>query len=169
VVSVAYIFGWVGAKATFMILLISGGASLVTVFKDVRENFPSDFEAYRDFFLSYLGISILLIALYTWKPMVNFTFPFIHIFLFSIVSIGLVSYGFKKRYGRDYTTGRVIGVAEKTSVKVNYDIRASVKPGIYSFENPSGVKVGDVAKLELDSSLLNLRGKKPRAIIEVMK
>ncbi|NOZ77366.1 MAG: DUF2101 domain-containing protein, partial [Euryarchaeota archaeon] len=129
------------------------------------DSLPDDFAAYRDFFLSYLGISFLLILVKKWKPTVDFAFPFAHLFILSVFGIAVLSVAFKRKYGRDYTFGRVIKGGNRIRVKVNYDLRASVKPGVYTLDNPSGAREGDLVKLRVEDSFFNLRGKKPVEVV----
>ncbi|MEE8167396.1 MAG: DUF2101 family protein [Candidatus Hydrothermarchaeales archaeon] len=130
--------------------------SLLLTFS-LKEYFE-EFEAYRDFFLSYLGISILLVLVKRVKPTLDFAFPYIHLVVISLVYIALFSTFFKKRYARDYTYGKVIAGGDPMTVKVNYDICASVKPGVLLFKNDVKAGEGDVVKLGVEKSFLNLRG-----------
>jgi uncharacterized membrane protein len=164
--AVAYIFNAVSGRTLILASIISGGPALYLVFSQIKEHFGEDFDAYRDFFLSYLAISLLLIVVKRWKPIVGFAFPFAHLFIISILAIGMLSFVFRRKYGRDYTTGRVVEAGERVKVKVNYDIRAGVKPGRYTFDNVTGAKEGEVVKLKIDGGFLNLRGKKPVGVLK---
>jgi len=165
-VAVVYIFRGLSALPLTLLLAVSGGVSIYLIFTDIKEHFADDFYAYRDFFLSYLAISLLLIGIKGWKPVIDFPFPFAHLFLFSLLAIGVMSAAFKNKYGRDFTTGRVLEAGERIKVKLNYDIRASVKPGVYTFDNVTGAKVGDMVKLKVEKGFWNLRGKKPVGVIK---
>ncbi|NOZ77207.1 MAG: DUF2101 domain-containing protein, partial [Euryarchaeota archaeon] len=66
ITAVTYIFTAVSPKLLALLLVLSGGCSLYLVFTDVKDSLPDDFAAYRDFFLSYLGISFLLILVKKW-------------------------------------------------------------------------------------------------------
>jgi uncharacterized membrane protein len=78
----------------------------------------------------------------------------------------MISVIFKKKYGRDYTFGKVIDIKNNTiKVKVNYDLRSSVKPGIYIFEKRLEAKKGDILKLKTERSFLNLRGSKVTEVL----
>jgi uncharacterized membrane protein len=162
--SVFFIFDFLSFQKFIVIALISGLYSLYTLFSQVKKYFRQDFNAYRDFFVSYLGISIVLVLLKIFIPRINFAFPYIHFVVVSIAAVYLVSFIFKKKHARDYTFGRVVEIKDKVKVKINYDICASVKPGVYAFEK-ANAREGDRVKIKVEKGFLNLRGAK---ITEVM-
>jgi uncharacterized membrane protein len=85
----------------------------------------------------------------------------------SIVFVGIVLAAFKKKYGREYTFGKVIEVKDDlVKVKVNYDICSSVKPGLHYFRYKN-VKEGDVVKLRTQRGFFTITGSKVVEIIEV--
>jgi uncharacterized membrane protein len=155
--SVGYVFGFLGA-IVLVVLFALGAYSLYLTSAELREHFKPDYHAYRIFFLSYFAISLLLIVVRIIKPAVNFGFPQFHLLVVSTVSVVGASYLFKQRYARDYTFGRVTKDGDFMSVKVNYDLLSSVKPGVHVFENKTGAKEGDIVKLLVQSSGLNLQG-----------
>jgi len=165
--SVLFIFGFFGPKVFLALAVISGGGSLLLI-SSLREYFEQDFKAYRDFFAAYLGISVALVLIKAVKPVFSAAFPNLHLVVFSIMYIAALSFLFKRKYGREYTFGRVIEDGETLKIKVNYDIRASVKPCIAAFKNTVNAKKGDVVKLDTKKSFLNLRGSKIASIIEVL-
>lgn len=163
--SVLFVFGFLGARF-YALLLLLGGYSLYLIPK-LREHFPRDYNAYRDFFLGYLGVAALLVMVKTAKPVSNPFFPNLHLVVLSIVYIVLFSYFFKRRYGRSYTYGRVIQGGSIARVKLNYDIRASVKPGIVNLPNGVAAKRGDVVVVEVEKSPFNLLGRRAVGILKV--
>jgi uncharacterized membrane protein len=164
VFAVFYIFELLGFKSLIFFLLVLGSYSLFLTFS-LREHFSDDFPAYRDFFLSYLGIATFLVVVKQVKPRMAVGFPFFHLFVLSIVLVVLVSFVFKRRYGRDYTFGRVIErKGGLIKVKVNYDICSSVKPGVHTFRG--NAKKGDVVKLRTERGFFNLRGSRVVEIID---
>lgn len=167
--SVLYIFRFVSFKFFFLAALAAGGYAAYLLFSTVRSYFAEDFAAYRDFFMSYLSASALLVLINYKKPVLGFSFPYLHLVLFSLAYIVAFSYFFRKKYGREYTFGRVIESNGLLKVKVNYDIRASVKPGIHVFENKLNAKKGDIVKLRVEKGFFNLRGNRVIAVEEVVK
>lgn len=164
--SVLFIFGFLALKVFLVLAAIFGGGSLILI-SSLRKHFESDFAAYRDFFAAYLGISIALVLIKAVKPIFTEAFP-MHLVAFSIIYIAALSFLFKRKHGRKYTFGRVIEGGEILKIKVNYDIRSSVKPCIVALKNTVNAKKGDVVKLETKKSFLNLRGSKITGIIEAV-
>ncbi len=161
--AVLYVFGFL--KPVFALSsLVLGGYSLYLIPK-LREHFPGDHNAYRDFFLGYLGIAVLLVLVKLSIPSFNPLFPNLHLVVISIAYILLFSHFFKGKYGRSYTYGRVIEGGNPAKVKLNYDIRASVKPGIVGLENLVNAREGEVVKVEVERSRFNLRGCKAVRIL----
>lgn len=161
--SVVYVFGFISGRAYAASLLI--GVYPVLLFSKLREFYHDDYPAYRDFFLGYITIALLLVIIKTVKPLGHPIFPNLHLVVFSILYITAFSYFFKKKYGRNYTYGKVIEGGSPARVKLHYDLRASVKPAVALLENDAGVKEGDIVVLEVDSSVLNLRGRKALRIL----
>lgn len=156
--AVVFVFGFLSIRILAFLFIVFGAYALYLTLVQLKGHFSDDYPAYRAFFLSYLAISVLLIAVKFVKPTVNFFFPFFHFLLLSMVSVAGVSFLFKRKYGRNYTFGRIIKGGDMIAVKVNYDIRSSVKPGVHTFENRANAKEGDVVKLLVESSRFNLRG-----------
>jgi uncharacterized membrane protein len=163
--SVLFVFGFLGARL-YALLFLLGGYSLYIVLK-LREHFPRDYNAYRDFFLGYLGVAVLLVVAKTVRPSFTPFFPNLHLVIISIIYIIIFSYFFKAKYGRNYTYGKVIEGGSIARVKLSYDICASVKPGVVSLINEIGAKKGDVVVVEVEKSPFNLRGKKVVRILRV--
>jgi|Deesub1362A_J573_1020465.scaffolds.fasta_scaffold00350_35 uncharacterized membrane protein len=164
--SVIYIFEF-STSQVIIVGLILIGSYFLSLLTSLKKYYASDFPAYRDFFLSYFGISLVLLITKIIKPTVKVGFQFLHLFAISIILVGAVSIVFKKKYGRDYTFGKVIEVSsERMMVKVNYDLMAGTKPGVYIFENNINARVGDTLKLLTKRGLFNLRGSR---VIEVLE
>ena len=165
IASVGYVFGFLGARA--LVLLFAIGAYLLYLTNaEIRQHFTPDYVAFRTFFLSYCAISLLLIVVRIIKPTVDFGFPQFHLLVVSMISVVGASYFFKRRYARNYTFGRVTKGGDFMSIKVNYDLLSSVKPGVHMFENKTGAKEGDIVKLLVQSSGLNLQGSR---VVGVMR
>jgi uncharacterized membrane protein len=165
--TVLYVFGFLKAMVFALFFLVLGGYSLYIIPK-LREFFTMDYNAYRDFFLGYLGIAMLLVLFKTAVPSFNPLFPNLHLVVLSIAYILVFSHFFKKKYGRSYTYGRVIEGGNPAKIKLNYDIRASVKPGIASLENLVNAGEGEMVKVEVMRSRFNLKGCKAIKILGVL-
>ncbi len=166
--AVLYIFNTLG-KGKFIILgLISGLSSVYLIFITMKEHFDQDYNAYRDFFLSYLAMAMVLIIIKRIKPSVNFLFPYFHLVLASVIGVVAIDVLFKKKYGRDYTIGRVLVAGSMATVKFNYDICASIKPGILLLENSIKAGEGDTVKLKVEKGFLNLKGSRVTEIVGVV-
>lgn len=163
--SVLYVFGLINGKL-YVLSLSVGGYPLLLLPK-LRSFYHEDYPAYRDFFLGYLTVALLLVILKLVKPVGHPLLPNLHLVIFSIIYIAAFSYLFKKKYGRNYTYGEVITGGPSAQVKLNYDLRASVKPAVASLKNEAGAQKGDIVIVEVGNSLLNLRGRKPLRIIKV--
>jgi uncharacterized membrane protein len=155
--SVSFVFGFLGLRV-LGIFAVFGVYSLYLTHAQLKEHFRDDYHAYRAFFVSYFAISVLLVFVRFVKPTVNFVFPYFHLLAISAVSVVGASYLFKRKYGRNYTFGRVTKGGDFMSVKVNYDLLSSVKPGVHTFENRSEAKEGDIVKLMVEASGLNIGG-----------
>ncbi len=156
--AVVFVFGFLSVRILAFLFIVFGSYSLYLTLVQLKEHFSDDYPAYRAFFLSYLAISVLLVVVKFVKPAVNIIFPSFHILLLSMVSVAAVSLIFKHKYGRNYTFGRVVEGGDNITVKVNYDLCSSVKPGVHTFENRTNAKEGDIVKLLVESSSFNLRG-----------
>ncbi len=154
---VGYVFGFLDTRI-LTIFVLFGGYSLYMALVQLKEHFIDDYSAYRTFFLSYFAISVLLVLVKSVKPTVNFVFPYFHLLAISVFSVVAASYLFKQKYARNYTFGRVTKGGDFISVKVNYDLRSSVKPGVHVFENKHDAKEGDIVKLLVESHGFNLSG-----------
>ncbi len=167
VLAVLYIFDkFVGPILSLLSIII--GVSAVSSVSSLKEHF-SDYDAYKAFFVSYIGIAIVLLLVKKVKPTLSSGFPYLHFVLITLAYILVFSYFFRGRYSRDYTFGRVIKGGDPMSLKVNYDIAASVKPSTYVFKNDIEAKEGDVVKLAVSRGFLNLSGSRVTAVLELVK
>ncbi|HNR26003.1 MAG TPA: DUF2101 family protein, partial [Methanobacteriaceae archaeon] len=168
-----YIFNFISLP----LLLILGAVMVVylvyILFKKVKVMYGPDFPAYRDFFLMYILVGIVLVLVGTNSNFVmafSFEFfPSISLLIFALIAVAVVFLIFRIRYSRDFTFGRVVEAGEKTAyVKVDYDIRSNVKPDLYIVDNLYGAKTGDDVKLKVDGNIIS-GGNKPVSILAVMK
>ena len=133
----------------------------------------SEFPAYRDFFMMYLAVGIILVLVGTNSNLVMaFSlsyFPSLTILIFAVVSVAVVYLIFRIRYHRNFTYGVVIETGEKMAyVKVEYDIRSNVKPDIYVVENDYGASDGDTVKLKTEQKIFSNSGNKPVSVMETV-
>ncbi|NOZ59645.1 MAG: DUF2101 domain-containing protein [Euryarchaeota archaeon] len=166
-VAVLLIFDFLSPRAGAVLLLLLGAACLLVTFGQVREHFGGDFPAYRDFFLAYFLITLLLLLLSRLVPSPGWGYPNVHLFLFAILAVGVFSAYFKRQHARDFTYGRVLKGGSVALVKTSYDIRAGVKPGMHLVPNDAGAGEGEVVKLRVEKSFFNLRGNPVVEILEV--
>jgi uncharacterized membrane protein len=160
------LYGIIGAAVTIYILY--------TLFNRVRVMYGPDFPAYRDFFLMYIAVGIILVLVGSNPNFVlafSFQFlPSLTILIFAVILVILVFLIFRIRYSRDYTYGKVLETGKKIAyVKVDYDIRSNVKPDTYTVDNNYGAKDGDTVKLKIEKKLFSSGGNKPISIIETVQ
>ena len=132
--------------------------------------YKNDFQAYRDFFLMYIAVGILLVLVNSNSNFVmafSFTpLPSLTVLIFAVVAVVAVFLIYRVRYYRNFTYGTVIEEGKNTAyVKVEYDIRSNVKPDIYIVENRVNAINGEYVKLKLEEKILSTSGNKPIAII----
>ncbi|MDD3754577.1 MAG: DUF2101 family protein [Methanobacterium sp.] len=157
--------------AIISILLV--GFILYTLFNRVKVMYGPEFPAYRDFFLMYIAVGIVLVLVGT-NPTLIITFswsyfPSLTILIFSMIAVAVVYLVFRIRYHRDFTYGVVVETGEKMAyVKVEYDIRSNVKPDIYIVDNSYGASSGNLVKLKTENKVLSNSGNKPISIIETV-
>lgn len=172
VVSILYIFNFF----SWILLILVGGVivalTLYLLFKKVKLMYSEDFNAYRDFFLMYLAVGIVLVLVGD-NPALSTAFPFqflpsLSVLLFAVICVAVVFLVFRIRYHRNYTYGQVIELGKKTAyVRVDYDIRSNVKPDIYIVENNNhSVAENEWVKLQLEGGLLSMNGNKPVSILD---
>ncbi|HML04872.1 MAG TPA: DUF2101 family protein [Methanobacterium sp.] len=174
VLSMLFIFNFI----SFFIYGVLGIAAIAYVlyalFSKIKVMYVSDFNAYRDFFLMYIAVGIIMVFVGTNPNFVlSFSFEFLpslSILIFAFIAVVGVFLIFRIRYHRDFTYGHVIETGKKTAyVKVDYDIRCNVKPDIYLVDNSYGADDGDNVKVKIDEKLFTMGGNKPVSIIDVLK
>lgn len=149
------------------------GYILYTLFNRVKVMYGPEFPAYRDFFLMYIAVGIVLVLIST-NPTLVITFswsyfPSLTILIFSMIAVAVVYLVFRIRYQRDFTYGVVIETGEKMAyVKVEYDIRSNVKPDIYIVDNSYGASSGNLVKLKTENKIFSSSGNKPIHIMETV-
>lgn len=174
VVSMLYLFNFFSFIIYLIVSVLLAGYVIYVLFKKVKLMYGPDFPAYRDFFLMYILVGIVLVLVGTNSYFVmafSFQFfPSLSILIFALVAVALVFLIFRIRYSRDFTFGKVVEAGENTAyVKVDYDIRSNVKPDLYIVDNHFGAVIGDEVKLKVDDKILSGSGNKPVSIIAVMK
>jgi uncharacterized membrane protein len=174
VVSMLYLFNFFSFIIYLVLSVLLAGYVIYVLFKKVKLMYGPDFPAYRDFFLMYILVGIILVLVGTNSYFVmafSFQFfPSLSILIFALVAVALVFLIFRIRYSRDFTFGTVVEAGENTAyVKVDYDIRSNVKPDLYIVDNHYGAVIGDDVKLKVDDKILSGSGNKPVSIIAVMK
>lgn len=149
---------------------VSGGVLIVFIFyvmfSSVKRNFE-EFNAYRDFFFSYLALALFLALIKLKKPVIGSRFPFLHFIVIAVLGGAVISIYFRRKYSRDFTYGRVIEAGVHAKVKFNYDICSDIKPQIGTLRNTMNAREDDIVKVSVRRSFLSLRGSTPVEIIGV--
>lgn len=173
IISIVYVFNFISILVFLPAALLLIALLLYILYRQIRVMYPGDFEAYRDFFLMYVAVGVVII-LVSGNSALTMAFPFVFFpalttLLFAVIAVAAVFLIFRVRYVRDYTFGEVIEVGENTSyVRVDYDIRSNVKPDVYIVENNGfHVDVHDTVKLAVEGSVMSMRGNRPVRIIGV--
>ena len=173
IISVLYLFNFFSMILYVILEILIAGYIIYILFNRVKVMYGPEFPAYRDFFLMYLVVGIILVLAGTNSNLVmafSFSFfPSLTIFIFAIVAVAIVYLVFRIRYHRDFTYGVVIETGERMAyVKVEYDIRSNVKPDIYVVENDYGAVDGDTVKLKTEQKILSNSGNKPVRVMETV-
>jgi uncharacterized membrane protein len=173
IISVLYLFNFFSIIIYAILAILIGGYILYLLFNRVKVMYGSEFPAYRDFFIMYLAVGILLVLVGTNSNLVmafSFSFfPSLTLLIFAIIAVVLVYLIFRIRYNRDFTYGVVIETGERMAyVKVEYDIRSNVKPDIYVVQNDYGALTGDTVKLNTEKKLFSNSGNKPISVMETV-
>ena len=160
------------------LFIILGGLTtafiIYVLFTKVKLMYQEDFNAYRDFFLMYLAVGIILIIV-SGNPSLTMAFtyqffPSLSVLIYAAIAVVSVFLIFRIRYSRKFTYGIVMETGKNIAhVKIEYDIRSNVKPDLYLVENNQGAVDGDMVKVKVEEKLLNTQGNKPIEIIEVLK
>jgi len=171
VVSIIYLFNFIHPVVYGILGVLLIGYTLYLLFNKIKLMYAHDFKAYRDFFLMYIAVGIILVLVGTNENFVmafSFQFfPSLTILIFSLISVAAVFLIFRMKYYRNYTFGTVIETGENTAhVKVEYDIRSNVKPDIYIVEDSYGSKVGETVKIRTEEKMFSNSGNKPIMIIK---
>jgi uncharacterized membrane protein len=174
VVSIVYLFNFLSFIIYCILGIILIGYIVYILSSKIKLMYPSDFNAYRDFFLMYVAAGIILVLVGTNSNLVmafSFEFfPSLTILIFAVILAVAVFLIFRIKYHRNYTYGIVVETNKKTAyVKVDYDIRSNVKPDIYIVDNTYGAEEGEEVKLQIEEKLLSNSGNKPVNIIETLR
>jgi uncharacterized membrane protein len=174
VVSMIFIFNFLALWLYGVIGLIIVSYIVYIIFTKVKLMYPVDFNAYRDFFLMYIAVGILLVLVGTNPNFVmtySFEFlPSLSVLIFAVLAVGAVFLIFRIRYHRNFTYGKVMETSRKNAqVKVDYDIRSNVKPDIYMVDNSYGAHEDDLVVLQIEEKLWSVNGNKPVRINGVIK
>jgi uncharacterized membrane protein len=174
IIAILHIFNFLPSFFIFLIIdVIVAAFILYTLFTKVKLMYPDDFNAYRDFFLMYLAVGVIIVLVSGNSNLVMaFSFqslPSLSILIYAIIAVVAVFLLYRIRYYRNYTYGTVLEAGENTAhVKVEYDIRSNVKPDLYIVENNRGAKVGDNVKLKIEEKLISTGGNKPLEILDII-
>lgn len=173
VFSILHVFNFL----SFLLFILLGGLTvafvLYVLFTRIKLMYPQDFNAYRDFFLMYLAVGVIISLVSGNSSLVMaFSFqalPSLSILIYAIIAVVIVFLIFRMRYYRNFTYGTVVEAGKNTAhVKVEYDIRSNVKPDLYLVENNVQATEGDTVKLKIEEKVLSTGGNKPLGIIEVI-
>ena len=170
VISILSIFHFIAYLIYVPLGAVVVGSILYLLYNRVKLMYSNDFPAYRDFFLMYVAVGIILVLLNTNSNFVmafSFQFlPSLTVLIFAVIAVLAVFLIFRLRYYRNFTYGTVLEGGNNTAyVKVEYDIRSNVKPDIYIVENRIGAIEGDNVKLKLEEKLMSVSGNKPVSIL----
>lgn len=173
VISILHIFNFLSIIIYIIVGVLLVAYMFYLLFKKIKLMYSQDFSAYRDFFLMYVAVGVILVLVSS-NP--NFVmafsfqfFPSLSILIFAVISVVAVFLIFRLRYYRNYTYGDVIEVGKNTAyVRVEYDICSNVKPDIYIVENSAEAKEGDRVIVQIEEKILSSSGNKPIRILETI-
>lgn len=172
VVSIFYVFNFLSLILFLILGGLIGAFVIYILYNRVTKMYRRDFNAYRDFFLLYLAVGIVIVLVSS-NPNLTMAFSFqslpsLSVLIYAIIAVAAVFLIFRIKYHRNYTFGTVLEAGENTAhVKVEYDIRSNVKPDIYLVENRPGAVTGDIVKLKIEEKIISTGGNKPLEILEV--
>lgn len=172
VVSIFYVFNFLSLILFLILGGLIGAFVIYMLYNRVTKMYRRDFNAYRDFFLLYLAVGIVIVLVSS-NPNLTMAFSFqslpsLSVLIYAIIAVAAVFLIFRIKYHRNYTFGTVLEAGENTAhVKVEYDIRSNVKPDIYLVENRPGAVTGDTVKLKIEEKIISTGGNKPLEILEV--
>ena len=174
VFSILEIFNFLSLTLFIILGGLTAAFIIYVLFTKVKLMYQEDFNAYRDFFLMYLAVGIILIIV-SGNPSLTMAFtyqffPSLSVLIYAVIAVVAVFLIFRIRYSRKFTYGIVMETGKNIAhVKIEYDIRSNVKPDLYLVENNQGAVDGDMVKVKVEEKLLNTQGNKPIEIIEVLK
>jgi uncharacterized membrane protein len=173
IITVVYLFNFLNIIFYVILEIIIALYIFYLLFKRIKLMYGSEFPAYRDFFLMYLCVGIILLIVGSNTNIVmafSFQyFPSLTILIFAIICVIAVFFIFRIKYHRKFTYGVVIETGNKMAyVKVEYDIRSNVKPDVYAVINAANAKDGDRVKLETEEKIFSNSGNKPVSILEIV-
>ena len=173
ILAILYLFNFMNIIIFLILSIVIVGYLLYTLFNTVKVMYGSEFPAYRDFFLMYIAVGIILVLVGSNASLVMMFsfqyFPSLTIFIFAIIAVFMVFIIFRIKYHRNYTYGKVIETGTKMAyVQVEYDIRSNVKPDVYAVDNSFGAEEGDTVKLKTQEKIFSNSGNKPISIIETV-
>jgi len=174
VFSILEIFNFLSLTLFIILGGLTAAFIIYVLFTKVKLMYQEDFNAYRDFFLMYLAVGIILIIV-SGNPSLTMAFtyqffPSLSVLIYAVIAVVAVFLIFRIRYSRKFTYGIVMETGKNIAhVKIEYDIRSNVKPDLYLVENNQGAVDGDIVKVKVEEKLLNTQGNKPIEIIEVLK
>jgi uncharacterized membrane protein len=174
VFSILEIFNFLSLTLFIILGGLTAAFIIYVLFTKVKLMYQEDFNAYRDFFLMYLAVGIILIIV-SGNPSLTMAFtyqffPSLSVLIYAAIAVVAVFLIFRIRYSRKFTYGIVMETGKNIAhVKIEYDIRSNVKPDLYLVENNQGAVDGDIVKVKVEEKLLNTQGNKPIEIIEVLK
>ncbi|WP_227717250.1 DUF2101 family protein [Methanobacterium lacus] len=171
VLSILSIFNFISAIIYIPLGIVVVGYIVYLIYNKIKLMYKSDFNAYRDFFLMYIAVGVILYVInFNTNLVMSFSFevlPSLTVLIFALVAVIAVFLIFRVRYYRNFTYGTVLDSGKNTAhVKVDYDIRSNVKPDIYIVENHIGAVEGEQVKLQLEEKLMSMSGNRPVNIIE---
>jgi len=173
ILSVIYLFNFLSIIIYGILGILIVAYTLYILFNRVKLMYGPEFPAYRDFFLMYIAVGIILVIVgNNTNLLMAFSFSFfpsLTILIFAVVAVVAVYLIFRIRYHRDFTYGTVIEAGEKMAyVKVEYDIRSNVKPDIYIVDNSYGALTGETVKLKTEEKIFSNAGNKPIRVMETV-
>lgn len=133
----------------------------------LRRAFREDYAAYLSFSLLGLSFAWLLLTLRLWPPNL-LTEPYPSLLLpLALILLFLLSYSLHRwKYGREFTYGVVEEVrGRRAMVRVGYDLRSNVKPGVYLLESLVPVRRGERVRVSVERGLFGMRGSTPRFVL----
>ncbi|MFQ6052065.1 MAG: DUF2101 family protein [Candidatus Hydrothermarchaeota archaeon] len=170
---VASLFRFLSLKILFIIAIFIFSFVFYVLIFQIRFAFPEDRNAYYVFFGFYLLMPLFLLYVDRITPSNLRTFgpnsPSPYLILFALITVGIFFLFFNRKYGREYTIGKVLDTKESLAeVRIGYDLCSGVSPNIYFLENGPNAKKGDLVKVSVLKKPFSFRSAKPQKILEVL-